>query len=157
MKNNIKLLLMAVCILATASQYGCKGSKKAQAKNKKPATETGIMPKPEPAATATFMGYTREQIYFKVQVGAFATPLAESDPFFSRLAGEEVKIDISPAGLYRYSVGRFTQYTQAEQAVAELKKRGYEDIFIAAYGNDDRRIEAHMSGIYEFLYGKSPD
>ena len=151
MNITYKQIFWVLCILLMIGQAGCKNSKKAQAKKAKVRTSTEMVP-PVEETVATLNGYTRSQIYFKLQIGSYTTPLSEKDAFFNNVAGEEVKIDISPTGLYRYSVGKFNDYEQATYAESDLKERGYKDTFIVAYGNDDRRIELHMSEIWDFLY-----
>lgn len=140
-----KTLLITLCIITLSGQYACKHAKKAQ-KPTPPNTDTAILP---PDANDNkpplIAGYTKDQIYFKVQIGAFVTPLSETDAFFANIAGEETRIDVSPQGLYRYSIGKYTTYEQADFIKAELKKRGYADSFVAAYGHDDKRIEMPMS------------
>lgn len=150
MKTAIQGIVVVLCMLLLLSSAGCKSSKKAQRKKAEAKTKTEMVPN----ETATLSGYTRSQIYFKLQIGAFTTPLSENDILFHQVAGEEVKIDISPSGLYRYSVGKFSHYDQAVNAEKELKSRGYKDTFIVAYGDDDKRIELHMSEIWNFLYEK---
>lgn len=145
MKLIKKAFLLTLCIMALLSQYSCKHAKKAQ-KPLPPNTDTAILPPEIPDNKPLLIaGYTKDQIYFKVQIGAFVTPLSETDAFFANVAGEETRIDVSPQGLYRYSIGKYTTYEQADFIKAELKKRGYTDSFVAAYGNDDKRIEMPMA------------
>lgn len=131
-------------VAVTVLWGGCRHGKKTQVSPQLPATEIITPLPPEQPPAALIGGYTKDQIYFKVQIGAFVVPVAENDAFFTNVTGEEIRIDISPQGMYRYTVGRYNSYEQADLIKAELKRRGYTDAFVVAYGYDDKRIEMPM-------------
>ena len=142
MKFKIQLLI-PVLIFAFVVQVGCKGSKKTQ----NSAVIESPTPPPPPSGDILIGGYEKKDIYFKVQVGAFENPLSQNDPFFAGVAGIEVMMDYSPTGLARYSVGNFKKYEDADAYERIMKKKGYDEAFVVAYGNDDKRIEMHMQDV----------
>lgn len=127
MWRNILFVLLISSL--SIGQVGCKRLKKTQ------------------KATTMIGGYEKSKIYFKVQIGAFEKELASEDPFFEAIAGTEVQIDISPEGLFRYSLGEFKKYEEADSFEKELKGKGYQEAFVAAYGDDHKRIEMPMSEV----------
>ncbi|OWY21819.1 SPOR domain-containing protein [Sphingobacteriales bacterium UPWRP_1] len=148
----MRKIILYVVVAATVMWGGCKHGKKAQVAPQPPATEI-ITPLPPEQPPVLIGGYTKEQIYFKVQIGAFVVPVAENDVFFTHVSGEEIRIDVSPQGLYRYTVGHYNSYEQAELIKTELKRRGYADAFVVAYGYDDKRIEMPMPELLKLYNG----
>ena len=116
------------------TQSACK-SKRIQGTNK--------------ASSVLIGGYEKKDMHFRVQIAAFEESRATDDPYFNALGDVEIRQDISPKGLYRYSVGFFKNYEDADRYEQEVKSRGYEDAYVVAYGDDDKRIEMHMSKILE--------
>ena len=98
-------------------------------------------------------GYPKSRIRFRVQIGAFAEPLAENDPFFGPVVGQEVRVDRSKSGWYRYSVGWFDNFPQAEAYKMELQAKGFKGVFLAPYGDDDKRIDMDTKKLLE-LYNQ---
>ncbi|MGB0838533.1 MAG: SPOR domain-containing protein [Chitinophagales bacterium] len=131
MKQIFVVLLAATCMCL---QFSCKGTKKVQ---------TPIL----------IGGYEKKDVHFKVQIGAFSEEKTEASDFFTNIAGEEVRMDIGPNGLFRYSVGYFKNYEEADNYEEDLKGRGYSEAFVVAYGDDDKRIEMPMGKILD-LYNK---
>lgn len=89
-------------------------------------------------------GYQVKDIHFKVQIGAFEASLAQDDPFFEGVVGEDVMLDVSDTGLYRYTLGTFRTYASADARERDLKQKGYNEAFVVAYGNDIKRIDMPM-------------
>lgn len=73
-------------------------------------------------------------LIFKVQVGAFKTPVAAS-----RFKGvEPVNGETSRKGWIRYCVGLFRAYESASAVKSEMRKSGFSDAFVVAYFNGKR-------------------
>ena len=129
------LLITISFFVLVGSQYGCKSKKQIQ---------RGVT---EVSTPVLIGGYAKKDMPFKVQIGAFEVPLAEDDVFFAPVVGEEVRIDISPQGFHRYSLGFFKNYADSDAYEKKLKEMGYEQAFIVAYGDDNKRIELPMDEI----------
>lgn len=99
---------------------------------------------------ATLGGYPKERIRFRVQIGAFKTALAESDPFFKNIAGEEVRVERAAENIYRYSLGWFDNYEKAETYKNDLKAKGFSSAFLVAFGDDDKRINIGIDKVLEW-------
>lgn len=118
--------------------------------NKEP--EITNNPPAEPAANSADMlaGYTRNRIWFRIQIGAFKAALSENDPFFKQIAGQEVRVERSPDNYYRYSLGWFNNYQQAESFKNDLKSKGFGNAFLVAFGDDDKRINIPIDKVLEW-------
>lgn len=118
--------------------------------NKEP--EIANNPAAEPAANPADMlsGYTRNRIWFRIQIGAFKAALSESDPFFKQVAGQEVRVERSPDNYYRYSLGWFNNYQQAESFKNDLKSKGFGNAFLVAFGDDDKRLNIPIDKVLEW-------
>lgn len=68
-------------------------------------------------------------IIFKVQIGAFRSPLSEE--VFSDMT--PVMGEHTPNGFIRYTAGLFTGFQQAASAKDRVRDRGYRDAFVVAY------------------------
>ncbi len=101
----------------------------------------------------TIGGYEKKDMHFKVQIGAFEEPLNDANAYFSPVEGQDLRTDISPFGLHRYSLGFFKNYKEADTFERMLKSKGYHEAFVVAYGDDNRRIELPMSEILS-LYNR---
>lgn len=99
-------------------------------------------------------GYTRDQIRFRIQLGAFEKPKAEDDPFFTPISGEEVRVERASNGYYRYSVGWFDDLAKAEVLKKQLQDKGYKTAFIVAFGEDDKRINMDMKEVMRLYLGQ---
>lgn len=131
-----QIFLIAIsCCLLIGTQYGCKSKKEIQ---------SGIA---EVSTPVLIGGYAKKDMHFKIQIGAFEVPLAEDSDFFAPVVGKEVRIDISPQGFHRYSIGFFKSYADSDAYETELKAMGYEEAFVVAYGDDNERIELPMDEI----------
>ncbi|MGB1207501.1 MAG: SPOR domain-containing protein [Chitinophagales bacterium] len=131
-----RILLIAISLfILVGTQYSCKSKKQIQ---------NGIT---EVSTPVLIGGYAKKDMHFKVQIGAFEVPLAEDADFFAPVVGKEVRIDISPQGFHRYSVGFFKSYPDSDAYERELKAMGYEQAFVVAYGDDNQRIELPMDEI----------
>ncbi len=137
MQKNLIVLLVIACVL----QFACKGSKETTTAMQQ-GRVTSQMSEP-----VLIGGYTKAQIYFKVQIGAFKKQLAENDAFWKGVLEEEIQEEISSTGLYRYTLGYFKTYEAAEEYEKKMKAKGYHEAFVAAYGNDNRRIDLPMTEI----------
>lgn len=73
-------------------------------------------------------------LVFKVQVGAFKTPLPNNT--FKGLS--PVIGQTTPNGYIRYMAGNFEQYTSANAVKNDLRNLGYNDAFVVAYYNGQR-------------------
>jgi hypothetical protein len=73
-------------------------------------------------------------LVFKVQIGAFKTPLPNST--FKGLS--PVIAQTTPSGYIRYMAGNFQQYENANAVKNDLKTLGYNDAFVVAYYNGVR-------------------
>jgi len=83
-------------------------------------------------------------LYFRVQIGAFKTPLP-NNAFrgLSPLNGETTK-----SGYYRYTAGDFNKYELANAVKNDLRGLGYSDAFVVAYLNGKRvSIAEALAGI----------
>lgn len=74
-------------------------------------------------------------IVFKVQIGAFRTPISEE--VFSDMT--PVMGEHTETGFIRYTAGLFTGFQQAARAKDRVRDRGYRDAFVVAY-RDGKRI-----------------
>lgn len=121
-----------------------------------PPVEETIPPQSPPDKTAPtdeanmLGGYTKERIRFRIQIGAFKTALAENDPFFKIIAGEEVRVERSPDNIYRYSLGWYDDYNRAEIHKSELKAKGFSNAFLVAFGDDDKRINIPIDKVLDW-------
>ncbi|MBX2971696.1 MAG: hypothetical protein KF797_01200 [Flavobacteriales bacterium] len=68
-------------------------------------------------------------IVFKVQIGAFRSPISEEN--FSDMT--PVMGEHTPNGFIRYTAGLFTGFQQAARAKDRVRDRGYRDAFVVAY------------------------
>jgi len=100
-----------------------------------------------PMEISTENGYVNAEIYFKVQVGAFLAPLDAQHPFLKNISPYELQIDSTDMGLHSYSVGYYKTYEAAANKERLLKKQGYPHAFVAAYTNEDVRINDYMADI----------
>lgn len=139
MKMTYKLLLIFCVSALLFTQSACKGKRKAQQTQ---------------ASSVLIGGYEKEDMHFKVQIGAFEESLSENDAFFDAVASEEIRVDRSPEGLYRYSLGFFKNYDEADAFEQELKRKGYDEAFVVAYGDDNLRIEMPMKKILDLYFGR---
>jgi len=73
-------------------------------------------------------------LVFKVQVGAFKTPLPNNT--FKGLS--PVIGQTTPSGYIRYMAGNFNQYSSANAVKNDLRNLGYNDAFVVAYYNGVR-------------------
>lgn len=81
----------------------------------------------------------KNDLSFKVQVGAFNTALQNSSQYLKYVKGE-VKIEKSSTGLVRYVTGQFDNYNVAETYRKDLLNNGYRNAFVVGY-LDGIRIE----------------
>jgi len=137
----IQKSLVAVLTIACILQFACKGSQQVSSVKQRGEVVTKMQ---EPVLIG---GYTKAQIYFKIQIGAFKKQLQENDPFWKGVIDEEIQEEISSEGLYRYTLGYFKTYEAAEAYEKKMKGKGYHSAFVAAYGNDNRRIDLPMTEI----------
>ena len=137
----IQKSLVAVLTIACILQFACKGSQKVSSVKQRGEVVTEMQ---EPVLIG---GYTKAQIYFKIQIGAFKKQLQENDPFWKGVIDEEIQEEISGEGLYRYTLGFFKTYEAAEIYEKKMKEKGYHSAFVTAYGNDNRRIDLSMTEI----------
>lgn len=68
-------------------------------------------------------------IVFKVQIGAFRSPISEEN--FSDMT--PVMGEHTETGFIRYTAGLFTGFQQAAKAKDRVRDRGYRDAFVVAY------------------------
>ncbi len=73
-------------------------------------------------------------LVFKVQIGAFKTPLPNNT--FKGLS--PVIGQTTPSGYIRYMAGNFEQYNSANAVKNDLRNLGYNDAFVVAYYNGIR-------------------
>ena len=73
-------------------------------------------------------------LVFKVQIGAFKTPLPNNT--FKGLS--PVIAQSTPSGYIRYMAGNFEQYASANAVKNDLRNLGYSDAFVVAYLNGKR-------------------
>ena len=84
-----------------------------------------------------------EGLIFKVQIGAFAKPIAQNAfKGLQPLAGET-----TANGMTRYTAGTFTEFVKAKGALNKVKDMGYKDAFIVAFYNGKRITLKDASGI----------
>ncbi len=76
-------------------------------------------------------------LVFKIQVGAFKSPLDVDNNFFNEISGE-INPERAPSGLTRYVTGNFSNYDSADKYRKELIRRGINTAFVAAYLNGHR-------------------
>lgn len=76
-------------------------------------------------------------MYFRVQIGAFNTPMGSNAKFLDKVEGK-VETERTENGLYRYVVGKFEKYQEASAYREFLKVSGYDNAFVAAYFNGYR-------------------
>lgn len=112
------------------------------------------IPDTTPAAPLMIEGYTKDQIRFRVQLGAFEKPKTEDDPFFTPVAGQEVRVERAPNGFYRYSIGWFSDLEKAEKLKKDVQSKGYSSAFIIAFGHDDKRINMDMKEVLRLYSGQ---
>ena len=73
-------------------------------------------------------------IYFRIQLTFSKTPLK-----MSRFRGvENVMLERSPSGAYRYLAGGFRYHEAANAYQIELYEEGFKDAYIVAYNNGKR-------------------
>ena len=77
---------------------------------------------------------------FKVQIGAYSkdVPVNVVNELIA-LAGQGIETTRNDAGLTVYTVGNFSNYTDAEAKKNELNAKGMGDAFVVAY-IDDKRV-----------------
>ncbi len=101
------------------------------------------------------MGYEKDVINFKVQIGAFGEPKEGNDAFFE---GVDLSLPILEEWLigqtdttYRYLVGEYTAYADAETEQLNLETT-YSGAFVVAYanGNEERLGEADDDFLTEY-------
>ncbi len=81
-------------------------------------------------------GVDKKLVVFKIQLGVFKSePPADQQAKFDKLKG--IKKDMTPTGLYRYTVGSFNDYKAAEAFKDNIVKNGIEDAFIVAFFNNE--------------------
>lgn len=72
-------------------------------------------------------------VIYRIQIGAFSTPQKPS--FFKGM----VPVYSYKAGnIIRYYIGNFTRYSDAEKALATVKRKSFKDAFIVAWYNGTR-------------------
>lgn len=99
-------------------------------------------PKPKnsiykPSESYKLRNESDEGMYFRVQIGAFNTPVSSNSKFLDKVEGD-VETEKTENGLVRYVTGRFEKYEAAAAYGDFLKIRGYDNAFVAAYFNGYR-------------------
>ncbi|MEI6816985.1 MAG: hypothetical protein WCL14_10275 [Bacteroidota bacterium] len=80
-------------------------------------------------------------LVFKVQIGAFKTPVNAS----AFVGLSPVTYEQGPNNWLRYTAGLFQTFESANLAKKEIRKMGYRDAFVVAYYNG-KRISAYEAG-----------
>ncbi len=88
-------------------------------------------------------------LYFKVQIGAFKTPVS-SDAFKGL---QPITYEDGPNGWLRYTAGLFQTFESANLAKKEIRRIGYKDAFVVAYHNG-KRISIYEAGLLIHDYTK---
>ncbi|MEZ4884961.1 MAG: tetratricopeptide repeat protein [Chitinophagales bacterium] len=81
--------------------------------------------------------YSDSQLVFKIQIGAFRQKLDVNSQFLNKVKGE-VETEKTRNGLIRYMMGKFNDFSDAEQFRIRLLRQGYTKAFVAAYINNVR-------------------
>ena len=90
-------------------------------------------------------------IIYRIQIGIFKK--LDSGKFFKGI--EPVMAEsIEGKDVIRYSVGLFSQYSDAEEALVKVKEKGFTDAFVVAY-YDQVRVKLNYARTIES--GKIPD
>ena len=111
-------------------------------------------PTTNPTPNVVMIGpYTKDQVHFKVQIGAFKNQLSEDDPFWNGVIGEDILEDVSTSGLYRYTVGMYKSVLAAEASKKSLVGKGYNTAFLVAYGDDNQRVAVPIQTVIELYEG----
>ncbi len=84
-------------------------------------------------------------VVYRVQLGAFKNKLTNTRMFKGAKNVIEIKTE---NGLYTYSVGSFTAYSDAVASKTELAAGGYPDAFVKAYRNGKRITLAEAGAAY---------
>src|ERR1035438_5568752 len=92
--------------------------------------------------TIPYIAKLSDGLYFKVQIGAFKTPVA-SDAFRGL---QPVAFEDGPNSWLRYTVGLFQTFESANLAKKEIRTIGYKDAFVVAYHNG-KRISIYEAGL----------
>ena len=78
-------------------------------------------------------------IVYRVQILAKSTRLADINYLKNKYSLSEDIYEVRQDGVYRYSVGAFTNYQQAVEHSRRIKAKGVSDAFVVVY-KDGKRI-----------------
>ncbi len=85
------------------------------------------------------------QYEFRVQVIAMSRSRIDTEAFRKRYNIETPIVENTFSGLYRYSTGRFSSFSEAEAYSRVIRSKGIHDAFVVAYrGNERIRITSDM-------------
>jgi hypothetical protein len=85
------------------------------------------------------------QYEFRVQVIAMSRSRIDTEAFRRRYNIETPIVENTFSGLYRYSTGRFSSFSEAEAYSRVIRSKGIHDAFVVAYrGNERIRITSDM-------------
>ncbi len=88
---------------------------------------------------------SKDQIIYRVQLGAYKSPLS---PGMFKNAGNVIELKTED-GYYRYCSGSFKTLMEAASGRAELVIEGYADAFVTAYKNGKRIAMTDAGATYE--------
>lgn len=82
---------------------------------------------------------------FRVQVIAMSRTRIDTEAFRRRYNIDTPIVENTFGGLYRYSTGRFSNFSEAEAYSRVIRAKGIHDAFVVAYrGNERIRITSDM-------------
>ncbi len=76
------------------------------------------------------------EVVYKIQIKSSANELKVTDPFF-KWVKDELEM-YGEKGNYKYTVGRYNSYAEAQKQANTLRKSGYKDAFVVAFKNNKR-------------------
>lgn len=81
---------------------------------------------------------TPKTFEFRVQILAVSKPMHDVKSYFSGVTFEYPIVVANQQGLYRYSTGSFSNFSDASSYAEQMKRRGIHDAFVVAYRNNQR-------------------
>ena len=90
--------------------------------------------KPEPLIAENNADNPETNISFKIQIKISMKPISLTSSFFKGLKINQYKHN----KIYKYTTGRFKKLADAHKKLAEIRKMGFKDSFVAGFNNNER-------------------
>ncbi len=96
-------------------------------------TETMVSVPPDNPPGQPIIPFYKSTVVYKVQIVAVVFgPLPDNHPVFSQCGKAQESYS---EGLYKYTIGEFSDTLTAQKKMIDLKRKGYEDAFIVTFKN----------------------